>query len=230
MEDKINLHQGHRQRLTERFIKYPDSLTEIELLEMLLYPVIKRKNTNELAHKLLLAFGSIKNVLNATPQELETVNGVGKAVSSFLFLNGKILEKAFDTDTKKEKFVYSKWKDKLINHFKQYDKEVVEFYLLDKDGFVIRNLFFGETSKTEALINGKELSSKISILKPASAIMVHNHLSGIANPTVQDDITTNNIHYLLKILGVSLLDHIIVTRNDIFSYFYSGKSLEKTKI
>ena len=96
--------------------------------------------------------------------------------------------------------------------------------------FVIRNLFFGESSKSEAFVNGKELSSKISILKPTAVIMVHNHLSGIVNPTAQDDITTNDIHYLLKILGVSLLDHIIVTRNDIFSYFYSGKSLEKTKI
>ena len=63
--DEKNIHSGHRQRMTERFLKYPDSLSEHELLEIMLYPALPRKDTNPLAHKLLSLFGSLENVLRA---------------------------------------------------------------------------------------------------------------------------------------------------------------------
>lgn len=77
MEDK-NIHSGHRRRMTERFLKYPDSLSEHEVLEIMLYSALPRKDTNPLAHKLLRTFGSLKNVLSADAEVLKSVDGVGE--------------------------------------------------------------------------------------------------------------------------------------------------------
>ena len=85
-------HDGHRERLKKRFLSSPDSFEDHELLEMILFYSIPRKNTNETAHKLLKKFGSIKGILDASIESLMTVDDIGpnsalyiKAISKLLF-------------------------------------------------------------------------------------------------------------------------------------------------
>ena len=60
------VHSGHRERLVKKFTEFPDSFSDHELLEMFLFPLMPRKDTNEIAHRLINAFGSIKKVFGAT--------------------------------------------------------------------------------------------------------------------------------------------------------------------
>ena len=85
--DKVeNCHSGHRERMAEKFIIAPNAMLDHEVLEMLLFYVIPRKDTNKLAHRLIRVFGSLQNVLDRTPKELMMVDGVGKRTAVFLSL------------------------------------------------------------------------------------------------------------------------------------------------
>ena len=85
MSDKT-IHNGHRHRLREKFIKHSDSFSDHELLELLLTYAIPRVDTNKTAHKLIDAFGSLQAVISADPKVLTTVDG---RFCSMLFKSGR---------------------------------------------------------------------------------------------------------------------------------------------
>ena len=81
------IHDGHRQRLKERFLREGlDNFEEHEVLELLLFYCIPRKNTNDIAHALINRFGTLAQVLDATPEELMKVPGIGESAATFLSL------------------------------------------------------------------------------------------------------------------------------------------------
>ena len=83
----MSIHDGHRERLRERFRREGlDNFNELHVLELLLFYCIPRVDTNPLAHRLLDHFGSLTGVLDASPQELEKVTGVSQNTSTFLSL------------------------------------------------------------------------------------------------------------------------------------------------
>ena len=88
------MHEGHRKRMLERLERAEGSLEEHELLEILLFNAIPRKNTNELAHRLLSAFGSLRSLFRAGMSELKAVPGVGESTAAYLKIVGMFLERA----------------------------------------------------------------------------------------------------------------------------------------
>ena len=81
------LHDGHRDRMRERFFQHGlETFNEIEALEMLLYYAVPRKDTNPLAHALLEHFGSLDFVLSATEEELCEVPGISKRTAALLMM------------------------------------------------------------------------------------------------------------------------------------------------
>lgn len=83
----MSIHDGHRQRLKKRFLEEGlDNFSDIQVLELLLFYCIPRKDTNPIAHSLLGHFGSLSQVLEATPEELRKVEGVGETAATFLHL------------------------------------------------------------------------------------------------------------------------------------------------
>ena len=85
-EKKPCLHSGHRQRLLDKIEQ--GNVCEHEYLEALLFTALPRKNTNDIAHRLLAEFGDIENVLSAPISALQKVEGVGRNVASFLHIVG----------------------------------------------------------------------------------------------------------------------------------------------
>ena len=77
------MHEGHRKRMYEK-LKNNDGLLDHEILEILLFNAVPRKNTNPIAHNLLNTFGSLGGVFNATHRQLVTVDGVGESVAAYL--------------------------------------------------------------------------------------------------------------------------------------------------
>ena len=79
-------HMGHRQRLYDRLKE--GKIFEHEMVELLLFNAVPRQNTNALAHRLLAKFGTVKGIFQASVEELETVEGVGRSVAGYLHLFG----------------------------------------------------------------------------------------------------------------------------------------------
>ena len=83
-----SVHQGHRARQRKKLLENgPRAFADHELLEMLLYYAIPRRDTNELAHRLLERFGSLQGVFSAPVEELSTVEGVGENAAVLLSLS-----------------------------------------------------------------------------------------------------------------------------------------------
>ncbi len=232
MTNDKNLHEGHRSRILEKATYYPDSLTDTELLEVLLFQCIKRKDTSPIAKNLLRVFGSIQNVLDADPKLLLTIDGVGKQTVAFLKLQSALVKSIYEKKkAPKQKFVLRHYKEELIKQFSGATKEVFKLFLLDKNSFINGILEYEGNYLDEVKIDVKDLAKSVAIATPHMAIMAHNHFSNDVTPSHNDDLTTMKIRELLKIHGVKLVDHIIVCGSQIYSYFYTNRVLpDKTTI
>ncbi|MBS5023490.1 MAG: hypothetical protein KH054_10090 [Firmicutes bacterium] len=125
-------HDGHRHRIIEKLDS--GNLCEHEILEILLFNAIPRRNTNELAHRLLAAFGSVRGIFSATVAQLKTVDGVGENVAAYLRCVGKFYEvyRAADEERFPKKFEAESFMAFVKENYAPADKEVLDFYLIDE--------------------------------------------------------------------------------------------------
>ncbi len=129
--------------MLQRFGEEDPTLQDHELLEVLLFGAIPRKNTNGIAHDLLSAFGSLYGVLHATLSQLCTVSGIGKSAASYLRSVGMIydrIEKARDTFP--DKFNLGAFSSYLTEHYKGLGEESLEVFCLDANERVRMNKRF----------------------------------------------------------------------------------------
>ena len=215
------LHDGHRGRLIEKFVEFPDSFSDHELLEIFLFSVVPRKDTNLLAHRLLKAFGNLKKVFSATADQLMTVNGVGKAVAAHIVLHGILMRKTVLDAGEGDKSFSSldKIKSDVISMFDGVKNEKFYFLLLNDAFERVFNLeYFGKTEDA-VFANTAEIARAMSVHKAKYARMMHNHPSGNAEPSDADDIATGKFCIVCEVHGINLIDHVIVAGKDVYSYF-----------
>lgn len=217
------MHENHRERLRLKLLQNADLLEEHELLEILFFYAIPRKNTNPIAHKLIDHFGNLENVLNAEASQLMTIEGVGESVASYLKTLGAVLVRSFAKDDLPEIFSYDQIKKPIIKLFERCKSEVFVAFFLDKKQKIIGKKVISDHKLSSVEIDIAELTKQVLALKPAYVVISHNHLSGICTPTPNDDIATEKIMLMLKLYNVSLVDHLIVTSNQVFSYYYENR-------
>ena len=230
MDEKQNLHAGHRNRMMEKFITMPSAMPDHEILEMLLFAYIPRKNTNGIAHALIRTFGSLEKVFNCTVKELMTIDGVGKSVATALVVNGEIYRRIY-ANKKGEKrvlFSYAKIKDDIEAYFYGQVKEKFVIFLLDEHYREINKLEYVDHDAKEVTGDIPEIANAFALEKPKYAIIAHNHPSGEVQPSEEDDFATAKLNLLCATHGVTLIDHIIVANNKSFSY-HIDKRLEHIK-
>lgn len=215
-----HLHHGHRSRMMDKLKVAPDILTDCEILEIALFTALPRINTNPTAHELLYKFGSLDGVLSASKEELSTVHGVGESVIRFIRLLRQI---SIRTDLKPEavtprKFTFAGVKEYFRAHFK--NKEIEEFLTLfiDKNDNIIKAEACAYGTRTDVGVDLTDIAREIAACRPYAMIVAHNHPSGIALPSMEDDALTAKLSFMLDISGVRLYDHVIVTKDDFFSY------------
>ena len=218
------MHEGHRKRMLERLEKAEGSLAEHELLEILLFNAIPRKNTNELAHRLLSAFGSLRAVLGAEMAELKAVPGVGESTAAYLRIIGIFYARAQLKEPElPSAFSFAAFRPFLIERFEGAREEYVELYSLDGKDSVKNVRRFSSEKSFQASVDPKEISRFLVEAKPAAMVAVHNHITGPATPSREDDDFTAQLEILCSMHNVSLRDHIICSPEGVYSYFLSGK-------
>jgi DNA repair protein RadC len=220
-----NLHDGHRERVREKYREHGlKALTDHEVLEMLLYYVIPRKNTNPTGHLLLDTFGSIAGVFAASENELLRVPGIGKEAVLFLKSQHELLlryQKGFHekkTDFKSHKACI----EYVCEKMRYLLTEEVHLLCLDSGMNFIKYipLFKGSVNATDVRI--RELTSKTLEANASAVVLAHNHTSGVLHPSPDDIILTETVMTALRYQSVDLVDHLIVTPNGFLSLMDEG--------
>lgn len=217
------MHEGHRQRLLGK-LKNGDNLYEHELLEILLFNAYPRKDVNPIAHELLNRFASIKEICSADIDEICTVNGVGVNTALYLKCIGRCMELRNDCESFAVIKNTAEFKVFITSRFQGKGSEVLELYLLDKNGRVKRICSFTSNDVERVDVNPDEIIKLISVHRPYGLYMAHNHVDYVSNPSPADDRITKQVQIICRLNNVKLFDHCIYSSpTDIYSYFVSGK-------
>ncbi|MFA9381953.1 MAG: RadC family protein [Acetanaerobacterium sp.] len=212
-----DIHEGHRERVKRRFEESGlDSFSDHNILELLLFYVVPRRDTNEAAHRLMERFGSLSAVLDAPVQEISEVVGVGKNAAVYLRLFSQVA-RAYFNDKLKEGIVLDssdRVGEYLIPKYVGIMHELVLLVCLDSKSKVLSC-----TAVMEGTINATQVSVRKIVEtavrnNAAAVILSHNHPSGLAIPSRDDIATTMKIQQALALISVTLVDHVIVADND----------------
>ena len=219
------MHEGHRERMRDKLFTDADAVTDHELLEILLYYSISRKNTNPVAHELLDAFGSLAGVLSAPPALLGMVEGGGSRSAEFLSLIGAVYRRAARAEeAKRPRFLnFSAAQAFIESRFGDLREEKLELYCIGEDGGLLYLKTVNNARHDSVGADAGCIGFALSQVKPHGVILVHNHPSGDMHPSAQDDRSAGEIARVCRVHGVKFLDSIIYTKNGSFSYYCSGR-------
>lgn len=204
---------GHRKRMRARILdKGADSLTELELLEVLLYAGNTRRDTKPLAKQLIAKFKSLSGVLRADTDALRTVDNMGDAHIATI--------KLFETvgmhlahSRIKDQPVLSNWvqvQEYCINRLAHLPIEHFVILCLDNQNRLIAEDTLSKGTVDQTPVYVREVVNVALKHHAQSAILVHNHPSGEAEPSRPDIDMTLAIQDALNIMSIKLLDHLIV--------------------
>lgn len=224
-------HSGHRRRMYEKLRK--GVMLEHEMLETLLFNAMPRKNTNEVAHRLLARFGTIRGLFDAAPEEIESVNGVGESVASYLHVIGSFYNKYYadSGDERPKRYEKEEFRAYVKKAYANRSEEILDFYLLDRSGAICHKRRFTGDGETEFSVEfTPEAFTKMLVEeKPAGIVAVHNHPTGIAEPSEADNVTTAKCQMACSFHNVLFCDHIVYGGGEVYSYYDSGKMREISK-
>ncbi len=214
---------GHRQRLKEKLLKMPESLEKYEILEMLLFYSIPRKDVKPIAKELLHKFGSLHAILKADNKELTKVKNITphsialfKAVS--LVIGTTLKEKITN------KPVLNNWLDVIkYCHFElaQNSTEIFKIIYLNAKNQIMEEENIKEGGIDNIVISAREIAKSILEKNAKGVILVHNHPSGDISPSKEDIKFTKEMGEILQKLDIIIHDHIIISK----SGYYSMKNM-----
>ena len=194
-----SIHDGHRERLRQRYQDHgADSFTDHELLELLLTYAIPRRDTNETAHLLLKRFGSLSGVVTASPEQLQTVSGIGRAAAQYLHLQGTLQRRiALRRLTQRNGKLLLNTPNRTARYaellLRQETNERMFVLCLSAQRTLLSARPVGSGSLSEMTIYPRTIV-ELAILQHAhSVILVHNHPSGDPTPSQADADTTESI-------------------------------------
>ena len=219
------MHEGHRQRMFARLEAEDENLQDHELLEILLFFALPRINTNETAHRLIDACGSLTNVFRSRVETLEAVDGVGPSTARFLRSIGRIYERIGEAKMREKPgqvYSFRTFGKQVAEKFKKYTTEVLELYSLDEKGRVVFSRPYTSDESDHVAVTADEITSFFASAHPSALVVAHNHPGDSCMPSIDDHDFTKKIFMLCELCEVNFIDHIIVGADAIYSYFASG--------
>jgi len=219
------VHEGHRKRMKKRFLKEGlDGFEQHNLLELLLFFAIPQKDTNPLAHALMDRFGNLAGVMDAQYDQLLEVKGVGENAAVLIKLIPQLCRSYLISKRDGEICLCSTEQAGayLMPHFFGSIREKVLMICLDAKCKVLNLVTLCEGSANSARIDVRHVVEQALHAKATSIILAHNHTSGIALPSEEDETTTRAIAAALKSVGIGFSDHIIIADGDFVSMAQNG--------
>lgn len=209
-------HAQHRRRLRSRFLTSPNSFEDHELLELILFYSIPRVNTNEIAHRLIKRFNSVKGVLDAPYSALLEVEGIGpnsalymRALSEMLSRYGRSC-----SDAKSPLTSHSMLGDFLRSLFVGTTNEICYLLLFDPSKRMILCEKVSEGYSLGNILSMRAIMHLALSNNAAAAIIAHNHPGGKAIPSGDDLAATQKLASMFASVGVNFIDHFIIAQNE----------------
>jgi DNA repair protein RadC len=215
MNDEAAHYHGHRERLRKRFLEAGDeALADYELIELILFRAIPRRDVKALAKDLLKKFGSFADVVAAPVARLKELDGVSEGVAAEL----KIVEasaRRFARGVVKKRHSLGSWSE-VIDYCRTAmafeDHEEFRVLFLDRKNGLIADEAQGVGTVDHTPVYPREVVKRALELAASAVLLVHNHPSGDPTPSTQDVRMTLDIISIAAPLGVTVHDHIIVGR------------------
>ena len=219
------MHEGHRERVKNRFLNEGlDSFEQHQILELILFYSIPRKDTNSIAHYLINKYGSLSGVLEADPKDLINVPGVSNNTAILLTLIPS-LTRIYLKDKWGNKPVLDspvKAGEYLLSLFCGKKYEVFYLICLDAQNRLNYAAQVFEGTINEAPIYPRLIVETALRHQANSVILSHNHPGGTLYPSDADIDATKKIISLLDSISIQVMDHIIVADDKYFSFAEKG--------
>lgn len=206
-------------RPRERFHLFgPDSLSEAELIAIILRTGTKGENVIDLSNRLISEF-SLTGLFESSTEELTKVNGIGKDKAIQILAISELFKRVGYSKNNKNKImgakcVYDLFKDK----FRGEKKENFCIVLLDTQNKIIKTEIVSKGILDASIVHPREIFKSAVKASAARIILVHNHPSGESRPSEEDLFVTRKMIDAGELMGIEVLDHVIVGDGEYWSY------------
>ena len=218
-------HDGHRKRLKARFVKSGlDDFEPHNILELLLFYSVPRKDTNPLAHSLINRFGSLSGVFDAKPEELMKVNGITENTAVLISMVPQMARKYLEDKADALNAIggFNDIGNYLMPKFVGRTVETIMLASLDNKNKIISCNIVAEGESDRANISKRKIMEEAMRVGATRVILAHNHPRGFAMPSSEDIYLTKEIYALLRSVGIELVDHVVFAEDDFVSLAASG--------
>jgi DNA repair protein RadC len=213
-------YSGHRDRLRERFLNAPEALPDYELLELLLFMAIPRKDVKPIAKQLIDRFNNMNGVLNASLNDLQSINGISHntaiAIRAIRAAGLKLLQQDM-----MGRPILNSW-SRLIEYCQaamaNENKEHFRLLFLNKKNEIIADEVQQSGTVDHTPAYPREIMKRALELGATAIILVHNHPSGDPSPSEADVQMTKAIQAAAAPFDIVIHDHLIVSRNGTTSF------------
>ncbi|MGX6960341.1 MAG: DNA repair protein RadC [Rickettsia endosymbiont of Pentastiridius leporinus] len=219
---------GHRKRVKERFVASgAANFSDYELLEIILFSAIPRKDVKPFAKKLLDNFKTITDLINLDKDRLLSIKGTNEN----LYINFAIVRELINRVLKQKiinKHIISSWAS-LIDYLKinmgNMRLEQFRVLFLNKKNILIADEILSQGTIDQAAVYPREIIKRALFNEASSIILVHNHPSGSPEPSKSDIDTTNKIVETCQTVNIVVHDHVIISNNKYYNYSFKSNML-----
>lgn len=218
--DSSNCHTGHRKRLRQLIDRVGlKNLSDVQIIEQLLTVTNARKDTNEIAHRLLEKFGSIARILNASYDELIEIPGVGDITAKLITYIPQLFEIYMEEQNSTKNYIknYNDLYNLVYPYFKNEKNECVYVAYMDKNDKLSFCEKIAEGDFKEVQIDIPKLLCKLIKRSEKKLVFAHNHPYGSVSPSKQDYDTHCLLSTTLNPLGFEIYDSIIINKDCLYS-------------
>ena len=216
----MGVHHGHRERMKQEFLQGGLAhFSEPRVLELLLFYSRLQGDVNPLAHRLLDTFGSLAGVLDAPPEALAKVPGVGENTVVLLKLLPAIAARYLASRANAEMILSdsARLHELFLPYFFGARNEMSYLACFDSKLKLLGVKKISEGSPNANEISIRKISTEALALNATVVVLAHNHPSGLATPSEEDIFTTRYIQDSLRPLGITLYDHVILADGEMVS-------------
>lgn len=214
MADK-NIHKDHRSRLRKKYFNNGiDALEDHEVMELLLFYIIPRKNVNELGHNICRRYEKLYRIFEAEENELTAIDGVGQSTAEFLRFESELMRvyEQRRNSSAEHRFIREEGMNMIYSLFEDAPSEPrLYMILLGRCDRIISSVLLARGEFSFADIDMKYMLSAAMRLDALRVIFVHNHTDGNVLPSDTDIAFTKLVQRAFEYIDVEMNDHIVVT-------------------
>ncbi len=214
------------ERPREKIFKYgSEALSTAELLSIIIKTGTKEKSALSLANAVLSCVeNGVEDFSDLSIEELMEIKGIGIAKATQILAAIELGRRANTAKAEKFKITHpSDISDYFINKMSHFKREHFNIVLLDNKNFILETYNVSIGSLNSAIVHPREVYKQAIRRSAASIILVHNHPSGDISPSKEDILITRRLVDCGKLLGIRVLDHIIIGKDDYYSFKQNNK-------